>query len=180
MMWLCILLMPTWSCTSCRIMIPVLSTTANRHFALCSYILYKYTFGPLIMANCETFLSKHSAQAAMLWYQTKPALPHKLRSSRQQLPWLKAWIGLSVQTWRSSTGPQAAIIRLAAADNCHQTKQDREILPLSAQLFSFSHPLLLMPLLPLLQQTDYMCSAELHFDTVSLGYDSLVTQNVFL
>lgn len=67
----------------------------------------------------------------------KPESPQQLQSSRKQLPWLSAWIGLSEQTWRSSTGPQAAIIRLAAADNCHQTKQDREILPLSVQLFPF-------------------------------------------
>lgn len=97
-----------------------------------------------------------------------------------RLPRLKAWIGLSVQTWRSSTGPQAAIIRLAAADNCHQTKQDREILPLWAQLFSFSHPPLLTPLLLLWLWTDNMCSPKHHFEIISLGYNSVLTQNIFL
>lgn len=103
----------------------------------------------------------------------RQVLPQQLHSSRRQLPWLKAWIGLSVQTWRSSTGPQAAIIRLAAADNCHQTKQDREILPLSAQLLSFSHPPLHNTFL---QQAEY--SPRLHTQMTSLGQSSSLTQNV--
>lgn len=98
------------------------------------------TFSPPETRLWKTFLNKHSRVSYDI--KQKPVLTQQLHSSRQQLPQLKAWIGLSVQTWRSSRGPQAAIIRLAAADNCHQTKQDREILPLYPQLFfppPFSH-----------------------------------------
>lgn len=100
-------------------------------FSVRCFHMTTLTFSPPETRLWKTFLNKHSRVSYDI--KQKPVLTQQLHSSRQQLPQLKAWIGLSVQTWRSSRGPQAAIIRLAAADNCHQTKQDREILPLYPQ-----------------------------------------------
>lgn len=60
----------------------------------------------------------------------------------------KAWVGLSAASRRRSGGPPAAIIRLAAADNCHQTRRDGGIFALSARLCMFrSYLARLTPLL---------------------------------
>lgn len=72
-------------------------------------------------------------------------------AAQQQLPGLKAATGLSACT--SGTRPRAAISRLAAADNCHQTKQTWEILPHSPPLPKLEH------------LSDFSCSGPRAFQT---------------
>lgn len=171
-------ILPVSSYTSCRMTtVPKQQIKIIVHTMIYSpkYCMYKLSVYWIRQTFAKLF--QVSAWRKQLCYdiKQKPLLPQQLLSSRQQLPRLKAWIGLSRQTWRSSTGPQAAIIRLAAADICHQTKQDREILPLSLQLFFIFTSSSLYTFV-----TTPAFSHQLHFEMISLLYNLVLTPHVCL